>query len=152
MALYSGVVHLKIILFSRFNEEQLEVIVNSSSRTSFHELFKELQILNLCCQYIFSLLMFVVKNRFLIQSNSDVHNLSTRYNSDLHLPTVYLTFFQKDVFHSGIKMYNHLPQFLKELSHDVRWFRLALKRILLKILLKSQFKHGCYYIMFYLYI
>jgi len=76
--------------------------------------------------------MFVVKNKYLIKSNSDVHNLSTRYNSDLHLPTVNLTIFQKGVFYLGIKMYNHRPQSLKELSHDVRWFRLALKRILLK--------------------
>ena len=47
--------------------------MNSSSRTSFRELFKELQIFTLHSQYIFSLLMFVVKNRFLIKSNSDVH-------------------------------------------------------------------------------
>ena len=59
-------------------------------------------------------------------------NLSTRYNSDLHLPTANLTVLQKGAFFSGIKMYSHLPHSLKELSHDVRWFRLALKRILLK--------------------
>jgi len=104
--------------------------VNSSRRTSSHELFTELLILTFHSQYAFSLLMFVVKN--LIKSNSDIHNLSTRYNSDLHLPTANLTVFQKGVFYLGNKMYNHLPQSLKELSHDVRWFRLALKRILLK--------------------
>jgi len=76
--------------------------------------------------------MFVVKNKYLIKSNFDVNDLNTRYNSDVHLPTVNLTIFQKGFFYLGIKMYNHLPQSLKELSHDVRWFRLAMKRILLK--------------------
>ena len=106
--------------------------MNSSNRTSFCGLFKELQILTAHSQYIFSLLMFVVKNKYLIKSNFDVNDLNTRYNSDVHLPTVNLTIFQKGFFYLGIKMYNHLPQSLKELSHDVRWFRLAMKRILLK--------------------
>ena len=94
--------------------------MNSSNRTSFCELFKELQILTVHSQCIFSLLMFVVKNRYLIKSNSDIHNLNTRYNSDVHLPAINLTIFQKGVIYSGIKMYNYLPQSLQELSHDVR--------------------------------
>ena len=106
--------------------------MNSSSRTSCHELFKELQIFTPHSECIYSSLMFVVKNIYLFNSNSVVHNLSTRYNSDLDLPTANLTIFQKGVFHSGIKMYSNLSQSLKELSHDVRQFRLALKIILLK--------------------
>jgi hypothetical protein len=69
--------------------------------------------LTLHFQYIYSLLMFVINNRYLFKWNSDVHNLSTRYNSDLHLPTVNLTIFQKGAYYSGNKMYNHLPQSLK---------------------------------------
>ena len=82
----------------------IRVIVNSSSGTFCHELFKELQILTLHSQYIYSLLMFFINNRQLIKSNSDVHNLSTRYNSDMHLPTANLTI----LFYLGIIMYNHL--------------------------------------------
>jgi hypothetical protein len=60
MALYSGVIHLKTILYSIFiNKEQL-VIVNSSSKTSCRKLLKELQILTIHSQYIYSLLMFVL--------------------------------------------------------------------------------------------
>jgi len=45
----------------KIQKEQL-VTVNSSSRTSCRELFnKELQILTLRSQYIYSLLMFVIK-------------------------------------------------------------------------------------------
>jgi hypothetical protein len=142
MALYSGVIHLKTILYSRFKKEKL-VIVNSSSRPSCRELFKELHILTLHSQYVFSLLMFVIKNRYLLKSNSDVHNLSTWYNSDLHLPAASLTIFQTGDFYSGIKMYNHFPQTLKELSYDVRWFRLALKRILLQKTFSSLEEYLC---------
>jgi len=42
-------------------------------------------------------------------TSSDPHNFSTRYNSDLHLPTTTLTIFQKGFFHFIIKMYIHLP-------------------------------------------
>jgi hypothetical protein len=68
----------------------ISVFVNSSSRTSCRELFKELQILSFHSQYMYSLLMFVVKNRYLLKSNSDVHYLSTSTStSDLQLPTSY---------------------------------------------------------------
>ena len=116
----------------KIQKRKITVIVNSSSRTSSRELFKKLQILTLHSQYTHSLLRFVVKNRYIFKTNSDFHILSTRYNSDLHMPTANLTIFQKGVFYSGIKMYSHLPQSLKESLRDVRWFRLALKRILLK--------------------
>jgi len=53
--------------------------------------------------------MLAVKNRYLFKSNSNVHNLSTRYTSVLHLPTANLTIFQKGVFYLGNKMYNHIP-------------------------------------------
>ena len=152
-------------------------MVNSSSRSSCRELFKELQILTLHSQYIYSLLTFVIKNRYLLKSNSDVHNLTTWYNSDLHFPTAKLTIFQKGVFYSGIKMYSPFPQSLKELSHDCRRVRLRLKRILLKKkssilwrnmwvvnlmtgldsykvvtsyllpILSRRFKHGCCYVL-----
>jgi len=39
-----------------------------------------------------------------VYKNFSEHKLSTRYNSDLHLPTANLTVFQKGVFYFGIKM------------------------------------------------
>ena len=73
--------------------------MGSSSRDSCHELLKNLEILLLGSQYIFSLPVFVVKNRELFRSNSDVHNINTKYNSHLHLPITNLAVFQKGVFY-----------------------------------------------------
>jgi hypothetical protein len=41
-----------------------------------------------------------------------------------------LAAFQKGVWYSGTKVYNHLPLPLKQLSHDVFKFKAALKGLL----------------------
>jgi len=56
-------------------------------------------------QHIFSLLLFVAKNRDLYESNSEIHNINTRFSSDLYTPTGNLTTFQKGPFYFGIKAY-----------------------------------------------
>jgi hypothetical protein len=66
----------------------------------------------------------------LFKLNSDIHGFSTRCD-DFHLPSANLKLFQKRVFYSGIKTHSHLPQTNKELSHDVKQFRLALKRFII---------------------
>jgi len=61
--------------------------MNARNRESCHQLFKNLKILHLKSQYIFSLLLFVAKNRNLYESNSEIHNIRTSLSSDLHTPT-----------------------------------------------------------------
>ena len=67
----------------------------------------------------------------MFRSNSDVHNINTRYNSDLHLPIADLTVFQEGVFYFGIGVFNNLPSTVRDLSYGVKEFKLALKRFLL---------------------
>jgi len=99
----------------KIQKRTIRVITNCGIRDSCQGWFKKLQILPLYSQYIYSLLMFVVKNRDLFKLNSDIHKISTRYSNDLHLPSAQLKLFQKRVFYSGIKTYNHLPLTIKEL-------------------------------------
>ena len=82
-------------------------------------------------QYILSLLLFVVKNIEEFTSNSEVHSINTCHKSDLYPPSIKLTKYQKGVYYSGIKIFNHLPQNIKNLSWNVNKFKLALKRFLL---------------------
>jgi hypothetical protein len=63
--------------------------------------------------------MPVVKNKYSFKTNSDIHSFITRSNHDLHIPAANLAVFQKGVWFSGIKVYNHLPPTLKQLSQDV---------------------------------
>jgi hypothetical protein len=78
-----------------------------------------------------SLLLCVVKNVEEFTSNSDVHSINTHHWSDLYPLSIKLTKYQKGVYYSGIKIFNHLPQNIKNLSWNVKTFKLALKRFLL---------------------
>jgi len=60
-------------------------------RKSCRQLFKQLQILPLPSQYIYSLLFFVNENKELFMSISEIHNINTRYKHNLHLLSTHLT-------------------------------------------------------------
>jgi hypothetical protein len=105
--------------------------MNADIRISCCELFKKLNILPLYSQSILSLLLFIVKNTDGFIPNSEVHTINTRHRSDLHPPSINVTKYQKGAYYSGIKIFNHLPQNIKDLSWNVKKFKLALKRFLL---------------------
>jgi len=78
------------------------------------------------------LITFCVVTQTLDQflSNSQLHKIDKRQTSDLYVPTANLTVYQKGVYYSGIKIYNHLPTAIKDLSGDKNKLKLALKRYL----------------------
>jgi hypothetical protein len=108
----------------------IRILTNKSQHDSCRDLFKQLQILTLPSQYIYSLLVFVVKNWGLFSLNSDIHNLNTRYKHDLHLPSTSLTLIQKGVLYSGSRLFNCLPLYIKNHSGDLRSFKRKLKHFL----------------------
>ena len=105
----------------------IRIITNTGRRDSCRELFKQLQILPLPSQYIFSLLVFVNKNKELFLTNSEIHDLNTRYIHNLHLPFTSLKLVQKGVLYSGSKIFNCLPLSIKALSDDTKRFKTTLK-------------------------
>jgi hypothetical protein len=106
--------------------------MNARNRGSCRrQLFKNLKILPLKSQYIFSLLLFVAENRDLYELNSEIHNINTRFSSDLHTATANLTTFQKGPFYFGIEVFNHLPTSIKKTSHDINQFRSVLKSFII---------------------
>jgi hypothetical protein len=94
-------------------------------------IIKKLNILPLKSQYIFSLLLFVVQNRELYKSNSEILSINTRNSTDLHQPISKLTTFEKGAYYFGIKVLNLLPSSLGILSNELKQFRPALKQFLL---------------------
>ena len=105
----------------------IRLIANLGVNDSCRCVFKELGILPLHSQYLYSLLMFVAKNRDLFQANTDVHSFGTRYKNDLHLLSVKLKVFQRGTFYSGIRAHSHLPRNIKDLSYDAKRFKRVLK-------------------------
>ena len=124
--IFWGSSHLSNKIF-KIQKRIIRIITNKCKRDSCQQLYKQLQILALPAQYIFSFLMFVIKHRDFFPSNSDIHDRNTRNNHNLYLPTTNLTLIQKGVLHSGIKIYNHLPTHIKTLSKDPKHFKLKLK-------------------------
>jgi hypothetical protein len=108
----------------------IRIMTKSRWRDSCRQLFKRLQILPLQSQYILSTLLFVVKNKDLFPTNQEIHNINTRYNTNLHPPICNLMIFQKGVYFSSIKLFNHLSPNIKTLSKEIKLFKPALKRFL----------------------
>jgi hypothetical protein len=53
--------------------------------------------LYLYSQYIFSFLLFVVKNRDSYTANQEIRGINTRYNTNLHIPMTNLIALQRGV-------------------------------------------------------
>ena len=61
----------------------------------------KMEIMTLYSQYIFSLILFAVKNKHLFTSNNEIHTYKTRNYLNFLLPTVNLTKFYKWTLHIG---------------------------------------------------
>jgi hypothetical protein len=106
-------------------------MAGAKRRASCRKLFKKFSILPLASEFLFSLLSFVVDNREKFQANSDIHSISTRYRYNLHVPNTNLNKYQKEVYYSGIKLFNNLPPYIKSLNHNIKIFKPALKEYFL---------------------
>jgi hypothetical protein len=130
MGLYSGGTVLIVKPYSKFRKKIIRIIMSVGKKTSCRQLFRKLNILPVQSQYILSILLFVTKNKDQFISNSQVHTINTRQTSDLYIPIANLTTYKKGVYYQGIKIYNHLPKHIKDLSNNMNKFKLALKRYL----------------------
>jgi hypothetical protein len=108
----------------------VRIMTGHGNRTSCRDLFKQLGILPLKSQYIFSVMLFVLKNRSHFITNYDRHNVQTRQGDNLHLPTSSLTLYQKGTYFAGIKIFNKLPSELKELVESPKIFKRYLRSYL----------------------
>jgi hypothetical protein len=109
----------------------IRIITNSRPRDSCRKLLKKMEILTLYSQYIFSLLIFVIKNKHLFSTNCQIHSVHTISKTNLYPPIANLTKFQNGVYYSGIKIFSNLPHNIKELANEIKFFKNALKRFLL---------------------
>jgi hypothetical protein len=102
-------------------------MVSIKPQDSCRELFTRLQILPLPCEYLFSLLDFIINNQEHFQTNSAVHSVNTRNMHHLRRPVANLSCFQKGTYYSGIKVFKNLPSSLKSLTNEKAEFKVALK-------------------------
>jgi hypothetical protein len=82
----------------RMQKRAVQLMMGSSYRESWRDLFKELGILPLISQYIYSLMMFVIQNREKFVTNKDYYELKTRQDLTLHIHQVNLAILSKCVY------------------------------------------------------
>jgi len=56
--------------------------------------------------------------KHLFDTNNEIRKYKTRNDNNLHLPIANLSKFNKGAFISVIKVFNHLPQYIKALTND----------------------------------
>jgi hypothetical protein len=112
-------------------KKNIRIMAGTKRRASCRELFKKFNILPLASEFLLSL-SFVADNIETFQINSCIHNISTRYRYNLHVPNTNLTKYRKGVYYSGIKLFNNLPPpTIKSLNHDIKKIKPALKEYLI---------------------
>jgi hypothetical protein len=106
------------------------VMMGCKSNQSCRELFIKLRILPLPSQYIFSLLMFLSKNKDHFTFNSQIHHYATRKQSDFHQPTANRAKYPKGIGYVVVKVFNRLPINVKKEFDNSKKFRHSLKNFL----------------------
>jgi hypothetical protein len=74
---------------------------------------------------MYLLILFVINNRQQLKINSDIHNINTRNNLDLHCLQSHLSVYQKGAHYTGIKVFDRLPVQIKQLSYDLKQFKMT---------------------------
>ena len=79
--------------------------------------------MTLYSQYIYSLVLYTINNKQLFDSNNEIH----RNNNNLHRPIANLS---KLSLYIRYKIFNQLPQHIKVLTNDHKYFKSTLERFL----------------------
>jgi hypothetical protein len=109
----------------RLQKKIIRIMAGCRYRDSCRKSFINLEILPLPSQYIFSLLMFMIRNRNQFFVNSEVHHINTRRHVNFHHPSVNVAKYQKGVYYLGVKVFNALPFDIKTeliILRNLKWF------------------------------
>jgi hypothetical protein len=109
----------------KLQKRVVRLIKGCGYRDSCREHFRDMNILPLRLQYIYSLVMFVIKNREIFNTNSDCYEIDTRQNMKVNLAK-----YGKGGYHMAVRIYNGLPNKLKIISNNSNKFKVSLKEFL----------------------
>jgi hypothetical protein len=85
----------------KHNNNTLQSIYHSyfHSVMTYGLTFRDMNILLLRSQYIYSLMTFVIKNREIFDTNRDCYEIDTRQNMNIHMYQVNLAKYGNGVYH-----------------------------------------------------
>jgi hypothetical protein len=108
----------------------IRIITGIRNRDSCQELFKNLKILTLVSQCMYSVVIFIIENRDDYVCNYDIHKRNSRQGTNLHQPLVSLSRYHKGLFNLGTKIFTNLPSSIKESHVTSQNFKLLLRNFL----------------------
>jgi hypothetical protein len=114
----------------KLQKRAIRVMMGCKSYQSCRELFTKLRILPLPSQYIFSLLMYLNKNKDQFTVKSQIYHYATRKQSDFHQPTANRAKYHKGIGYMAVKVFNSLPIDVKKEFDNSKKFRHSLKNFL----------------------
>jgi hypothetical protein len=79
--------------FSNYRKKIVWTTAYAQNRISCRNLFKKLEILSIPCQYILSLMSFIINNQEFFKTNSSIANMNTKNKYHLQRPNANLSFF-----------------------------------------------------------
>ena len=84
----------------------VRILSNLGPKEPRREAFKNMEIMMLYSQYIYSLIIFTIENKYVFTPNNEIYKYSTRNNLNLHLPTINLSKFYKGPYILGTRAFN----------------------------------------------
>jgi len=90
----------------KLQKRVIRITYGAEPRASCRGLFRKPELVPVPCQYILSLMLFVVDNPSTFQTGLEIHGLHTRSKNQLFIPIANLTSVQKGINYPDIKMYN----------------------------------------------
>jgi hypothetical protein len=97
-------------------------------RESRREHFRDMNIFPLRSQYIYSLMMFAVKNREIFDTNNVHYEINARHIKDIHMNQVNLVIYGNGVYHMAVRVFNALPNTLKDNFNYIKKFKDNLRK------------------------
>ena len=113
-------------IFSMKEKKNPRIMMGYKNRVSCRNLFKKLEILPFVSQYILLLMLFVVKNTNLFTLNLENHTKGTRQFNNFYQFITNFTVYQKGIHYMGIRIFNSLLPYIKDISNNVRKFEIYL--------------------------
>jgi hypothetical protein len=107
------------------------VIRGVSNRTSFRQIFKDYNVLTLPSLYILGVVCFIIKHKYVMAKNLDIHNYNTRRKLNLHVQYCNIVLFKKIMMNMGITLYSKVPDQIKQ-KDNFNSFKKGLRSFLLK--------------------
>jgi hypothetical protein len=111
-------------------KKAVRIMLGLGHRSSCRDAFKKLNIHIVPSLYIYAMMMIVIGNPDIYQTNNSLHGINMSQKNKLHIPSVKLSSTEKGVLYSPIKIFNKLPSNIVEPQNNTNRFQPALRKYL----------------------